>query len=405
MRNAWWLGLVMAGCAAETTVEPMSEEAPVSRAHEPIEVEGFAPNPGNVRLFFFAPSAPKPGAGLVVALHGCLQTAADFQRVGWNALGEANGFYVLYVQASSANGCFRWFEPAHATRGQGEAASVVAGVDWVLQRYAVDRRRVFVTGLSAGAAMSVALLAAAPDVFSAGAVFAGVPAGCAKSSSEGVRCMSGVDLSSTEWAQRAQGVVAVNASNAPRVQVWTGDADTTVSPSMAGEIVEQFAALHGVAPVAVEREQFARVTSEVFGKGEVQKVTIAGFGHAVPVATSASCGASGPFVTEAGVCGAREAAKFFGLLEAAPVPSPVEPTADAGVVTVEVDAGVNAPSCKESLASPTWHVWMWHAEVCGFFNSLACAKGSMDLLGSTYSSVPVWAYSADGDTWHAGRCP
>jgi feruloyl esterase len=74
------------------------------------------------------------------------------------------------------------------------SASIVAGVDVVLQRFGVDRRRVFVTGLSAGAAMSAALLASSPDVFSAGSIFAGLPAGCATTSIEALTCMQGIDL-------------------------------------------------------------------------------------------------------------------------------------------------------------------------------------------------------------------
>lgn len=377
-----------------------AEIDPTVTERELLELDGFGANPGNVRLFLHAPRQPKPGTGLVVVLHGCLQSAADSQRAGWNTLAEARGFYVLYVQSSATSGCFRWFEPAHATRGQGEVASVVSGVDWVLQRYAVDRRRVFVTGLSAGAGLAVALLAAAPDVFTAGATFAGVPAGCATSSTEGLACMRGVDLSPAEWAARARaswsGTGAV-----PRVQIWTGDGDTTVSPTMATELVEQFTALHGLSATPTEREEVARVSSSVFGRGEVQLLTIRDFGHAVPVAVSAGCGSVGPFITEAGVCGAREAARFFGLLDE-PVPAPVEHL-DAGLPAEEVplDAGV---ACRESYVTPTWHVWMWHAEVCGFFSSLACARGSNELLGSTYSALPVWASSLDGETWRAGRC-
>src|SRR2546429_1098854 len=41
----------------------------------------------------------------------------------------------------------------------------------------IDRRRIFVTGLAAGGAMTLAMLATYPDVFAAGAVIAGLPYG------------------------------------------------------------------------------------------------------------------------------------------------------------------------------------------------------------------------------------
>lgn len=406
MRTTWWTVLVvLSGCVQPGVDEPELIEP--SSGRELLQVEGFAPNPGAVKLFFFAPSAPKPSTGLVVALHGCLQTAAEYQRVGWNALAEAKGFYVLYVESSSPNGCFRWFEPSQATRGQGEVASVVAGVDWVLQRYSVDRRRVFVTGLSAGAGLSTALLAAAPDVFSAGAVFAGVPAGCATSATEGLACMSGVDLDAAAWAERAH----FAGGAVPRIQVWTGQRDTTVAPSMARELVEQWTRLHGVPTVPTEREPLVRAQSELYGAGQVQLITIEQMGHAVPVAPSAGCGSAGPFVSDVGLCGAREAARFFGLLDEGPVApvtlldagEPPSPPPDAGAGVGATDGGV--AGCREAFASPTWHVWLWRAEVCGFFKTLACGRGSGELLGSTLSSLPVWAASDDGETWRAGRCP
>lgn len=416
MRNAWLLLLLWAGCAGPTEVEP----EPVARVEEraPLELTRFGPNPGQVRLFLFAPSSPKPGTGLVVALHGCLQTAADFQKTGWSGVAETHGFYVLYVQSSNASGCFRWYEPGHASRGQGESASVVAGVDWVLQRHAVDRRRVFVTGLSAGAAMSAALLASSPDVFSAGALFAGVPAGCAASAADGVKCMAGVDLDAATWARRAMAFWPHTPQTTPRVQVWTGDADPTVAPATARELVEQWTALRGLDAVPEALETVRRGTSEVHGALDVQLVTLAGFGHAVPVATARGCGAEGAFVKEAGLCGAEEAARFFGLLEPAPE-LPVElldagplhpgvldagplPAQDAGVMTAPADAGF---ACREATATPTWHVWLRRAEVCGFFRTLACARGSGELLGSTLSQVPVSTWSVDEQVWRAGGCP
>ncbi len=412
MRNAWVLMLAVAGCGVEQATGELAPSAAAVLEREALEVTDFGANPGALRLFLYAPSAPKAGAGLVVALHGCAQTVADYQQVGWNALAERYGFYVLYAQASAASGCFRWFEPGHASRGQGESASVVGGVDWVLRRYAVDRRRVFVTGLSAGAAMTAALLASSPDVFSAGSLFAGVPAGCATTMTEGLKCQAGVDLSAQTWASRAQAQWPVTPAGAPRVQVWAGSADTTVSPSMARELAEQWTALNGIDAVSERSETVGQVKSEEHrrdGELRVQVVTLSGFGHAVPVKTSSGCGSTGAFVRNAEVCGALEAARFFGLLEAEVV-APVVEVLDAGSATVIIDGGVMSAgpvvgTCKASVATPTWHAWLRHGEVCGFFGSLVCAVGSGELLGPAASSVAVSAYTLGDGTWRAGACP
>ena len=61
------------------------------------------PNPGALDALAFAAQAPA-GAGLVVVLHGCTQTASGYdQGSGWSRHGEAEGFAVLYPQQRRAN--------------------------------------------------------------------------------------------------------------------------------------------------------------------------------------------------------------------------------------------------------------------------------------------------------------
>jgi poly(hydroxyalkanoate) depolymerase family esterase len=106
--------------------------------------------------------------------------------------------------ANNQNACFNWFEPDDTSRDRGEALSIRQMIDAV-ERYSVDRSRVYVVGLSAGGAMAAAMLAAYPERFAGGAIVAGVPYGCADSISKALQCMNpGIDQSPAEWRRRVR---------------------------------------------------------------------------------------------------------------------------------------------------------------------------------------------------------
>ena len=152
------------------------------------QVAGFAPNPGDLLMFEYVPDGLPPGSPLVVALHGCTQSAKEFgDDSGWAGLAERYRFALLLPEQQEANNedlCFDWFRDEDNRRDRGEAASIRAMVDRTVADHGLDPGRVFVTGLSAGGAMTAVMLAAYPEVFAGGAVIAGVPYGCASTDGE-----------------------------------------------------------------------------------------------------------------------------------------------------------------------------------------------------------------------------
>jgi poly(hydroxyalkanoate) depolymerase family esterase len=66
-------------------------------------------------------------------------------------------------------------------RDAGEALSIRQMIEKVIVQFGTDRRRVFVTGLSAGGAMTSVMLATYSEVFAGGAILAGLPYGSASS--------------------------------------------------------------------------------------------------------------------------------------------------------------------------------------------------------------------------------
>src|SRR6516164_3182617 len=71
--------------------------APTARPTRLRELTGFGANPGNLRMFAYAPERLPPQAPLVVALHGCTQTSGEYDHgTGWSSLADSLGFAVVY---------------------------------------------------------------------------------------------------------------------------------------------------------------------------------------------------------------------------------------------------------------------------------------------------------------------
>ena len=94
-------------------------------------------------------------------------------------------------RANNANLCFNWFVPEDIRRDSGEALSIRQMIEATVVAHGIDRRRIFVTGLSAGGAMASVMLATYPEIFAGGAIIAGLPYGSAATIPEAFDRMRG----------------------------------------------------------------------------------------------------------------------------------------------------------------------------------------------------------------------
>ncbi|MFZ1414451.1 MAG: PHB depolymerase family esterase [Defluviicoccus sp.] len=301
------------------------------------EVTDFGSNPGNLRMLTYVPSTLVPAAGLVVVLHGCTQTAATYDYgTGWSQLAERYGFAVLLPEQRRGNNplrCFNWFKPGHMERDAGEPLSIRQMVERMTADHGLDRSRVFVTGLSAGGAMTSVLLATYPDVFAGGAIIAAVPYKCANGLQEGFEVIfQGCERPPHEWGDRVRSA-SPHPGPWPKVSVWHGDADQTVKPANAEEILKQWTDVHGLPQLHSAEETLKghrrRVWRNAAGEDVIEAYTIAGMPHGAPIAPSGadSCGAAGPFLHDVGLSSTVLLAHSWGLTTAAPAPA-VAPDAE-----------------------------------------------------------------------------
>lgn len=206
----------------------------------------FGDNSGNLRMFHFSPdsttTAKKP---LLIILHGCGQSAEDIAELGgWNKLASLHNFMIVYPQQKIANNpnlCFNWFNKWDTDKDQGEVASIREMIRYAVKNLQADSTQIFTAGFSAGGAMSASLLATYPDVFKAGAVFAGGPYQLALTAKEGAKAMLGnINLSKEELKKRVMNQHPNGVSSFPKLIVVQGLKDNVVDPKNAYLLVNQW---------------------------------------------------------------------------------------------------------------------------------------------------------------------
>ena len=200
-------------------------------------IEDTYSNPAGSRSYrLFIPSGyrgqPLP---LVIMLHGCTQSPEDFAAgTRMNFIAEEQTCFVAYpAQRSDANQakCWNWFRSSDQRRGEGEP-SLIAGITRKIMRdYSVDPTRVYVAGLSAGAAAAAVMGATYPDLYAAIGVHSGLACGAA------------VDLPSAFVAMRQgggsdHGVISGDQQPVPTI-IFHGDRDNTVHPKNGDQILER----------------------------------------------------------------------------------------------------------------------------------------------------------------------
>ncbi len=291
-----------------------------------VEVTGFGANPGNLRMFSFVPEQWQQPRAVVVVLHGCGQTAAGYDLgAGWSTLAKHYGFALLLPEqqrANNANTCFNWFNPEDTARDSGEARSIRDMIAHMVEAHGIDARRIAITGLSAGGAMTSVMLATYPELFSAGAVIAGLPFGVASNLRQALDGM----FHSPERPARELGDLVRKASAHrgpwPKISVWHGTADRTVNPGNADEIVKQWLDLHDLPEMAMAEANVDGYPRQSWwnkdGETVVESYTITDMAHGTPLGLADNehrYGMEGAFLIEAGISSSYHIAKFFGLTD------------------------------------------------------------------------------------------
>ncbi|KQS99262.1 hypothetical protein ASG42_27895 [Rhizobium sp. Leaf391] len=282
----------------------------------------FGSNRGELEAKIYIPKGLMPRSALVVVLHGCTQSAAVYdQASGWSHLAEDYGFAVLFPQqtrANNANTCFNWFVPGDIRKDQGEAFSIRQMIETTIARYDIDRSRIFITGLSAGGAMTNVMLATNPELFAGGAIIAGLPYGTATTVPEAFDRMRGQGLPSVDKLQSLLRSASNHKGPWPTIAVWHGTSDATVLPANAKAIIDQWRGVHGLAIQPDIGEmidgQSRKTWTAADGREVMEFFNIKNMGHGTPLDTSTGYGRAAPYMLDVGISSTLHIARSWGLI-------------------------------------------------------------------------------------------
>ncbi len=250
---------------------------------------------------------------LVVMLHGCNQSSDDFAAgTRMNVIAEEESCLVVYPeQPGDANParCWNWFRPTDQRRGQGEP-SLIAGITrQVMADYAVDPQRVYIGGLSAGAAAAAIMGTAYPDLYAAVGVHSGLACGAASDLSSAFAAMQHGNIAASF---EPGDVLAGEEGPVLPTIVFHGDRDTTVHPRNGDHVIaRQIGAT--TSQKRVHRGRVAgghaytrTVHAEASGRSTLEQWEIHGGGHAWSGGSTA-----GSYTDPRGPDATREMLRFF----------------------------------------------------------------------------------------------
>ena len=278
----------------------------IARAASLVEITNLGANPTSLRMHLYVPDNVASPAALLVAVHYCTGSGpAFFSGTEFATLANQYKFIIIYPSATRSGNCYDVSSPgAFSHTGNSDPAGIISMVNYVKQNYNIDSNRVFVTGASSGAMMTNVLLGDYPDVFKAGAAFMGVPFGCfaasagdptnpANQAGWNSTCSSGQSIKTPqEWGDLVRSAFPGYTGARPRMQVWHGTTDTTLSYPNFGEEIKQWTNVLGVSqtPSLTDTPQSGWTRTRYGGTGvnaPVEAISVSGVGHSLPLAGQA----------------------------------------------------------------------------------------------------------------------
>jgi acetylxylan esterase len=302
--------------------------APSANAGTTTQLTNFGSNPKNLPMYLYTPSNVGTKPPLLLHLHAChAQDGGQSMCSSENSFAQQAdkyGFLMVCPSAVSSDQCWDVHSTADLTHdGKGsDAEGIMSAINYVIANKNADANRVYASGYSSGGMMTEAMIGAYPDVFKAGAAFAGVPFGCfAQGNIDSLgwssTCATGkVTMTGAQWGDLVRAAYPGFTGTRPRIQLWHGSVDTTVAFVNLAEAIKEWTNVLGVSETPTSTENNALQTgwirtryTDSAGVVQVEAIQETGKGHGDLVVDP-----------EAG-----EAIHFLGLDGSSPV-------SDAGVV-------------------------------------------------------------------------
>jgi len=283
--------LLLAPLAMITLVAAALLAPPQAAAATLTQVTNFGPNPSNLQMYLYVPNKTAAKPAVLVAVHYCTGSGPAFYTgTEFAKMADRYGFIVVYPSVTRSSKCFDVSSPqALKHDGGSDPVGITSMVRYVVQHNNADASRVYVTGASSGAMMTNVLLGDYPDVFKAGAAFAGVPFGCfatTNGSEWNSQCADGqISKTPQQWGNLVRAAYPGYTGPRPRMQLWHGTNDTTLRYANFGEEIKQWTNVAGISqtPTTTDHPQstWTRTRYDSGSTVQVEGISVQGATHGV----------------------------------------------------------------------------------------------------------------------------
>jgi len=295
-KSALWRGVLGLALAAGLGTAAVEVAQPATAAASLQQVTNFGTNPSGLGMYVYVPTKVAAKPPILVAVHYCSGSASAFYSGGareWVTAADTYGYVIVFPQANRSGSCFDVYSPQALKRGGGsDPVGIMSMVTYAEQHYNGDPNRVYVMGASSGAMMTNVLAGDYPDVFKGGVAFSGVPFSCFATGSStntwNSQCSGGqITKTAQQWGDAVRNAYPGYTGPYPRMQLWHGATDTTLSYHNFGEEIKQWTNLHGVSQTPAFTDQPASTwTRTRYGstgtQPAVEGISIANTGHTLP---------------------------------------------------------------------------------------------------------------------------
>ncbi|MEU7960726.1 extracellular catalytic domain type 1 short-chain-length polyhydroxyalkanoate depolymerase [Micromonospora humida] len=356
------------------------------------QVTNFGTNPTNLQMHLYVPDRVAARPPLLLALHYCTGSGPALHTgYGLSSLADRYGYIVIYPSVTRSSKCWDVSSPQALRRNGGsDPVGLMSMIDYVRNRYPVDANRIGVAGFSSGAMMTNVMAGVYPDVFNAGVSSSGVPFGCfatTNGSEWNSECSGGrIVKTPQQWGDLVRNAYPGYTGKRPRMQIWHGTTDTTLSYVNFGEQVKQWTNVLGVSqtPSSTDYPQTSATRTRYGGTGgtpPVEAISFQGYGHSIPF-------------------DAAQAVRFLGFDSASPTTPPPNPTTTPPNPTTPPPNPTTPPpttppatgGCSASVSLNSW--------TGGFVATVKVTAGSSGTRGWTVSMTLPGGSSVTG-TWSA----
>lgn len=284
-----------------TTIATFAALAAVGCSQSITKVNDFNAGPTKLGMYTYVPKTLANPAPIIVAVHHCQGSATAYSTESHlMPLADKHGFIVIFPNSRSSGGCFDVSSQATLKHdGGGDSQTIANMVKYVVTKYSADANRTYVTGTSSGAMMTNVLVGAYPDVFKAGSVYSGVPDGCfAVSGATATQdppgwsndCANGkVSKTAKAWGDMTRSYYPDYTGPRPRMQIFHGTADNTLSYPNYQETLKQWSDVLGLTTSKnTANTPQSGYTQTIYGDGTQYTAQLVGYsaqgvGHTVPV--------------------------------------------------------------------------------------------------------------------------